>query len=442
MKKLSVIIYVIMMCCCFSGCKSKEEKKPVEHSRNTTPKQTIQLDTSGSAPVQVNVEKALDASPTPLKLSQIASKIKYYPVGDVAYPVTQAIAVPDSGEAFITFNNPRIYFRRPNVPSKRYGYKGLSYTWNQNMNGLNLFYDKKTTQMYLALSGKHQYDKTNETPCIAELTTLDTLLTNTTHTLPERLTKKYPIYSPDDQLIGFSSAGYTTCYYENESGIPRGIQTYSMNGDIISRFLLNEDNKITREMGREDIPSFHTFYWNEAQDRMNFMVPFYNTVYQQQDEETIVPLYDLNFGEYDVFSEMPDEEDGVKNGKAWLRTFYENPKGLFLGLYKKGSYSLRNWIGHEDTFRTPLTHQVVYLKDKNKTYAIPSKFKGFINDLDGGVSFWPDGQIDNRLYMLRAVTELRETIDRSPTSPVKKELLDFLNNESVKDNAIVMIVIE
>ena len=64
--------------------------------------------------------------------------------------VTQAIAIPDS-DAFITFNNPRIYYRKQGIPSKRYGFKALDYKWNHGMNGLNLFYDKKTTRMYCAL---------------------------------------------------------------------------------------------------------------------------------------------------------------------------------------------------------------------------------------------------------------------------------------------------
>lgn len=86
-----------------------------------------------------------------LKLSQIASKLEYYNVGDARYTVTQAIAIPDS-DAFITFNNPRIYYRKQGIPSKRYGFKALDYKWNHGMNGLNLFYDKKTTRMYCALN--------------------------------------------------------------------------------------------------------------------------------------------------------------------------------------------------------------------------------------------------------------------------------------------------
>ena len=93
---------------------------------------------SSTTPALIDIEKALN-HPAMLKLSQIASKLKYYNVGDARYTVTQAIAIPDS-DAFITFNNPRIYYRKQGIPSKRYGFKALDYKWNHGMNSLNLFF--------------------------------------------------------------------------------------------------------------------------------------------------------------------------------------------------------------------------------------------------------------------------------------------------------------
>ena len=61
-----------------------------------------------------------------------------------SYTVTQAIAIPDSN-AFLTFNNPRIYYRKNGRPSKRYGFKALAYKWNNEMNGHNLYKDRIRT---------------------------------------------------------------------------------------------------------------------------------------------------------------------------------------------------------------------------------------------------------------------------------------------------------
>lgn len=127
-----------------------------QRNQPTSPQYEAEYNRS-TTPALIDIEKALD-HPAMLKLSQIASKLEYYNVGDARYTVTQAIAIPDS-DAFITFNNPRIYYRKQGIPSKRYGFKALDYKWNHGMNGLNLFYDRKTTRMYCALSGLDQDNK-------------------------------------------------------------------------------------------------------------------------------------------------------------------------------------------------------------------------------------------------------------------------------------------
>ena len=108
-----------------------------QRNQPTSPQYEAEYNRS-TTPALIDIEKALD-HPAMLKLSQIASKLEYYNVGDARYTVTQAIAIPDS-DAFITFNNPRIYYRKQGIPSKRYGFKALDYKWNHGMNGLNLFY--------------------------------------------------------------------------------------------------------------------------------------------------------------------------------------------------------------------------------------------------------------------------------------------------------------
>ena len=128
-----------------TGCKTKTEEKGgavyVPKSLN------LEALIDRSEPVQIiDVEKALQ-NPEALKLSQIASEIEYYTVGDARYTVTQAIQIPDSN-AFLTLNYPRLYYRKPGgeIPSKRYGFKALDYKWNKEMAGQQLFFDKKTTR--------------------------------------------------------------------------------------------------------------------------------------------------------------------------------------------------------------------------------------------------------------------------------------------------------
>lgn len=353
-----------------------------QRNQPTSPQYEAEYNRS-TTPALIDIEKALD-HPAMLKLSQIASKLEYYNVGDARYTVTQAIAIPDS-DAFITFNNPRIYYRKQGIPSKRYGFKALDYKWNHGMNGLNLFYDKKTTRMYCALSGLDQDNKKDSTtfndirPCIGELPTLDTMLTIQNYIFPENLPTKYSI-NADAKDINVSP-------------------------DTITRF--------------------QTFYWNTDQDRINFLIPYRDTVYQLSSSHSITPLYALH-------KDNQDKPTG-------LRSFLENPNGLFMGVFQKGSPAIYNWLGWLDDYKPVITHRVVYLKKEKKTYALPKSSGGFINDIDDGLPFWPDGQTDDCVYMIRTVTEMRETVKRTGSS-CQKDLIKFLDDPKVFERDYVMIV--
>lgn len=410
-----------------AGCREHQTKSPqleARYDRSVTP-------------AEVDVEKALQ-NQKQLKLSQIASEIEYYIVGDANYHVAQAIALPDSN-AFITFNNPRIYYRRQGKPSKRYGFKALTYKWNNEMNGRSLFYDKKTTRMYVALSGKDIENKESDQPgipCIGELPPLETMLTVTNFIHPENLEKKYPIKSEWSKLLGFSSTGYTLCDYWREGNVQGSITTFNLQGDTLCKIPLY---KPSSSFNTNEIPSFQTSYWNEAQDRMTFMVPYCDTVYQLTDAHIVAPLFHIHFGKQGIGPNLPAGQP-VPAGTIWLHTLFENPKGLFLGLYQKKHPPLVNWLGNIEEFRPPLTQQVLYLKEENEAYLIPGKSGGLENDLDDGFPFWPDGQTDDYLYMIRSITEMRTTLERNG-SPRQQKLIELLDDKTVKENQFVIVVV-
>ena len=225
MKKHLFTIGILSVLLITTGCKQTEEQ--ARHIP-AAPQMEAQIDRSEPVKI-VDVEQA-SRKPAPLKLSQIASEIEYYTVGDARFTVTQAIELPDSN-AFITFNNPRIYYRKQGIPSKRYGFKALAYKWNNEMNGQNMFYDKKTTRMYVALSGKTQETRrtgTDSIPCISVLPPLDTMLTIQSYIFPESPIEKYPLGRRDDKLLGFSSTGYTLCNQSEATGEPDGITTFNL----------------------------------------------------------------------------------------------------------------------------------------------------------------------------------------------------------------------
>lgn len=438
MKTLSALIAICTVCLSILGsCKGKEEKniRPV-----TPPKYEGKVDYTAT-PISIDLEKTIEGDKEPLKLSQIASEIEYHIVGDANYTVTQAIAIPDSN-AFLTFNNPRLYYRKIGKPSKRYGFKALAYKWNNEMNGHNLFYDKKTTRMYCALSGKDQNNRGTDDPYypqIAELPPLDTMLTINRYVFPEIVEKKYPINLQNDKLLGFSSSGYMLSHYEDSTGIPNSLLTFNLEGETLCKFMLKEQSALSRKE-TDNIPFFQTSWWNEAQDQMTFMIPFCDTVYQLRDPQTVVPLYNIHFGKSGVLSDYKEGQE-VKDGKMWLRTLYENPKGLFMGIYQKKGPKLVSWLGYEYEYKPTLSYQAVYLKEEGKTFVLPRREQGFINDLDGGLTFWPDGQTDNYLYMIRTLTEMRMNVKRTG-SPAQQKLLELLDNTRIKENQYVMIVVK
>lgn len=416
------LFYVLSLVaiCTTQGCKTDTKKE--ETHQPGSPAYTA---TYNDSQPPILVDATHTDKTEPLKLSQIGSQIAYYTVGDANYTVKQVISIPDSN-AYLTFNFPRIYYRKAGKPSKRYGFKVLDYKWNGGMNKQNLFYDKKTSRLFCALSGKDQNNKKNpedSIPCIGELPPLDTMLTISNYIFPEILEKKYPIQSGNNQLLGFSSAGYTLCRYGEDLGEPDGILTFNLQGDTLCKFQLKENRTLTPDSLLKDTYRFQTTYWNDAQDRMTFMIPFCDTVFQLSDPQTITPLYN------------------IRRGDAEIRTLTENPKALFVGLYQDGKQKIVNWLGWPYEYKPTLTHQAVYLKEENKTYILPHRGAGFVNDLDDGLPFWPDGQTDNSLYMIRTVTEMREMVKRSG-SPRQKELIKFLDNPDVKERDYVMIVVK
>ena len=326
-----------------ASCQSKQEKKSVYVPKSLHMEARIDR----SEPVQIiDVEKALQ-NPAPLKLSQIASEIEYYTVGDARYTVTQAIQIPDSN-AFLTLNYPRLYYRKPGgeIPSKRYGFKALDYKWNKEMAGQQLFFDKKTTRLYVALSGENKmtrYKQSTDTiPCIGELLPIDTMLKTKGYIYPESLPASYPMDLSRNKLLGFSSTGYTLCRYEEGKGEPAGITTFNLQGDTLCAFTLKTGELAPRSV-TDSVPPFQTAYWNAAQDRMNFMIPYCDTLYQLRDPQTVAPMYAVDYGENRLDLKAFQKE--IEAGKIWMKTLYENPKAIFLGLYQKGAPKIVNWLG-------------------------------------------------------------------------------------------------
>lgn len=414
----TILVFIVFA---FYACREKEYQP-------ASPRYDAKYDYS-VPPVRIDVENTL-TSPTPLLLSQIASEIQYFTVGDITFPVTQVLDVEDG---FLTFNNPRTFYCKPGEKRKRYGFKTLAHNWSSKGDGKNLYYDKATTRVYCLLN-KGNKDSVIVSPYIAELPPLDTMLLRTRHLFPEMQETTFPL-NPNDSLLTFFSNGYVVRDRDDHTGATTGLTTFNLRGDTICHFKIGIDPLPLDVNRRRNAGHYSASYWDE--ERLTFYLPFCDTVYQLKNEETIAPLYQVDFGHLRASAAELMGEGDLK-GKAWLASLSESPAGLFLGIYQEGERVYLDWWNRVDDSRPVITNQIVYLKSEKKAYVLPREKKGFINDIDEGMYFWPDGQAGEYLYMIRPASELKDLIHLSG-SPKQVKLKEFLSK--LPENQQVMIVV-
>lgn len=411
--RLSNVLFFLLVILFATGCNRKGTSGEADVYQPASPLYTATYDYS-VPPVSIAVEQAISA-PSAVKLSEIASEIKYFPVGDQTFPVTQVIAIPDG---FITFNKPRTFLCREGEKRKRVGFKALLNRWGNAYDNKNLYYDKATTRLYCTLKDEGETIDDDKW-YIAELPPLDSILERERYLFPDSVPRKYYL-NTDEELFSFTSEEYILRHRDPETQIPTGVTTFNLKGDTLCRFDVGveipSDIKPNRNAGQ-----YYTSYRHDG--LFTFRLYYCDTIFRLLDRQTILPAYAVDLGKY----------------KACINSLAENEKGLFLGIHEEGKSQKINWEG-EPTFDIPsVNRHVVYLKGKEKTVALPVQSKGLVNDLDNGLPFWPDGQTEGWLYMIRHVTELLDDIyEDDPHRYVK--LRTYL--EGLPQNRYIMILVK
>lgn len=232
----------------------------------------------------------------------------------------------------------------------------------------------------------------------------------------------------------FSSKLYAKAVWNR---VTRGVQTFNLSGDTLCSFPANLDSLGSIPENFLQTPLFYTSYWMDQQ--ITFHTSFCDTIYRITDEKSYKPVYAIHFGKYRLTATSLFKEDDLKN-KAWLMDLKENKDGVFLKVYKEGKTTKSGWLAEDREPDGPsVERQVVYLKSSGQTFALPDRSKGLVNDLDGGITFWPKGQTDGYLYMIRPAKEFKAAI-KLDGSPKQKELKAFL--ESIDEKQNVMIVVK
>lgn len=436
-KKISICLsFAFLML--LPGCKQKSEEATVSTTEETTyqpasPKLTAQYDRTKPTE-RIDVESAISTS-SPIRLSEVASSIEYYQVGDDKYPVTEVIAV-DGG--FIALNKPKLYLYRQGEKRKRVGLKTQFSNWIDfpNISGNNLFYDKATTKLYVQL--KRLNPETGySTKYIAELPPLKNVLARTHYLYPDSL----PNYSLGKNWAeAFTPEMYTQRFYYPETGFDYGVYTFNLKSDTLCRFYAGIDSfGVIPDKIFYNFTTYSTSYLYD--NKITFTATYCDTVYRLLDHQTIAPVYAIHLGKYRAHATYVFNR-GEKRNKAWMNEIRESPRGVFLKIHREGKSNKSGWLDTQDKQNQDFPSEdylMVYLKEKRQTKALPLTAKGLINDLDEGIPFWPEGETDEYMYMIRSATELKKQI-KLTGSPKQKALKKFLSD--LPDNQNVMIVVK
>lgn len=421
----------------FAGCKQKES----ESSSSTTeemndyqpasPKFSAQYDRTTPTAL-IDVESAISTSST-VRLSEVASSIEYYQVGDDKYPVTEVVAVKDG---FIALNQPKLYLYRQGKKRKRVGLKTEYNDWKDRTIRNNIYYDKATTKLYVQLKKLNQ-ETGYSSKYIAELPPLDSVLARTHYLYPDSLPNRYFL---KNWASAFTPEMYAQRFFYPETGFDYGMTTFNLKNDTLCRFYAGIDSfGVIPDKLFYNFTLFSTCYLYD--NKITFTATYCDTIYRILDQQTIAPVYNIHLGKYRA-SAIYVFHRGEKRNKAWVDDIKESPKGVFLKVHREGKSSKAGWLDNKEVQNQDFPSEdylMVYLKDRRQTKALPLTAKGMTNDLDGGLPFWPDGQTDEYLYMIRPAKELKQQI-KLTGSPKQKALKAFLGE--LPDNQNVMIVVK
>ncbi|HEX2970068.1 MAG TPA: 6-bladed beta-propeller [Bacteroidales bacterium] len=186
-------------------------------------------------------------------------------------------------------------------------------------------------------------------------------------------------------------------------------------------------------------PSFQSFYLSG--DRM-YMKDMYNDTVYSTDADRICPAYYIDLGKYRLPGDLRPEKLGVngisqfnENGsKYYFATAHESAGRIFLATH---------------SYRGAPSRYVLYDKSSgNATFLADGNdpAKGFLNDWDGIIDFWPIGSINEKqVFMPVNVMDLQKLLSENTLKtafyPEKQsQLKQMISQMDPGDNPVLMIV--
>jgi hypothetical protein len=238
-------------------------------------------------------------------------------------------------------------------------------------------------------------------------------------------------------------------YIFYDSGV-QGKEKYSFrltneSGDTIS--VIN--NSSTWERSANGVyftipfPSFEPFHFYR---NTYFMKAMYNDTVYYVDSNKIRPGYYINLGKYKLPEEL--SKAAPMSGVEQISLFYEkSAKYYYCDILEAANkiYMITSNFGNGDT------RYLLYDRISNTGSQLTSKSGAsmrLINDWDGGMNFWPTGNInDNQVYMPISIANLKSALNYNTSNrtalkyPDEKIILESLVSVSdFTDNPLIMVV--
>ncbi|MFC2119032.1 hypothetical protein ACFLSY_10355, partial [Bacteroidota bacterium] len=152
-------------------------------------------------------------------------------------------------------------------------------------------------------------------------------------------------------------------------------------------------------------------------------------IYRIVDNKTIIPRYKINITSNKIPFEVLKSKDFMQN----LDYYY------YYNVFEVEKYFFFNGLNER------LRRQIVYDKQKKNSYYLEN---GFINDIDGGLPFWPRDITNNgNLISYIDIIEIKRHLQKQTVSQNKvktlcdnSNLLEILKRSKIDDNPILVIV--
>lgn len=185
-----------------------------------------------------------------------------------------------------------------------------------------------------------------------------------------------------------------------------------------------------KKLGRWLMSYFYSYY-----DSLSHWEFQYDTIWRIAKKNLAIPVYRIELGEDKLPYSFLFENSTQRNRNEFINVerVFESKNFFFLRINNKG------YLKH-----------VVYNKSSDNSVCIShivngQKFVSFINDIDGGLPFWPDGVINGEkafslIYGYQLVSKLEENRRQKIPHPSNFNLEQLIKNTKLIDNPIIMIV--